>query len=243
MESLAPPSQRHHALTWLRSEIVSGRIPAGERLIEADLAEQLGMSRAPVREALRQLEQEGLVASRPYAGSEVIGVTQSEVEEVLVPLRLTIERFAFKAALPKLSDGDLETLASLVEAMRTAGAEGDADALAEADVQFHELVIERSDQPHCLQIWRILEPRIRAHFRRDAPAHQTPDEVAEQHERLLTALRDRDESATAEEIERHILDYLPPLPTESLSIVDHCGNLAIESHSSSEEAVDDRDRA
>lgn len=195
-------------LASLRAEIVSGRLRPGDRLVEADLAESLGTSRAPVREALRQLEQEGLVASRPYAGTEVIGVTQPEVEEVLVPIRLVIERFAFRSALPRLTDADLARLDGLVAAMRAAGAAEDIDALAEADVRFHELVVERSEQPHCLQIWRTIEPRVRAHFRRDAPAHQSPGELADEHQRLLDALRARDEAATLLELERHILNYL-----------------------------------
>jgi DNA-binding GntR family transcriptional regulator len=204
---LSSPSQRQHVLAWLRSEIVSGRLRPGDRLVEADLASSLGTSRAPVREALRQLEQEGLVASRPYSGTEVIGVNQPEVEEVLVPIRLVIERFAFKAALPALTDEDFARLDELVAAMQAAGDAGDGDALADADVRFHEVVLERADQPHCLQIWRTIEPRVQAHFRRDAPAHDTPGEVADEHRRLLGALRARDEAATLAELERHILNY------------------------------------
>lgn len=205
--ALDVPSRRNRALTWLRGEIVGGRLRPGDRLVEADLAKRLGTSRAPVREALRQLEQEGLVTSRPYAVTEVMGLSQAEVEEVLVPIRLTIERFAFASALKELTDDDFEYLAALIAKLRAAGEANDADALAEADLRFHELVIERSGQPHCLQIWRTIEPRVRAYFRRDAPAHPAPDAVAAQHERLLTALKDRDERAALETLEEHIRSY------------------------------------
>lgn len=77
----------------------SPRVP-GDKLVELDLSAQLGTSRAPVREALRQLEQEGLVVSYPYRGTEVLSVSQEEIEQVLVPIQLTIERFAFTQALP-----------------------------------------------------------------------------------------------------------------------------------------------
>jgi DNA-binding GntR family transcriptional regulator len=208
--ALDVPSRRNHALTWLRGEIVAGRLRPGDRLVEADLARRLGTSRAPVREALRQLEQEGLVTSRPYAITEVMGLTPGEVEEVLVPIRLTVERFAFSSALKELTDDDFEVLEGLITLMREAGRIDDADALAEADLRFHELVIERSGRPHCLQIWRTIEPRVRAYFRRDAPAHRTPDEVAAEHERLLEALRARDESAVLATLQEHILNYLEP---------------------------------
>ena len=107
---LAPASLRRRASDVLRSAIVEGRLRPGDRLKEVELAEQLGISRAPVREALRQLEHEGLVASLPYRATEVLGVSQEEVAEVLVPIRLTIESFAFRKALPLLTDDDFAAL-------------------------------------------------------------------------------------------------------------------------------------
>lgn len=199
-------------LETLRAAIVSGRLGPGDRLVESELADALGTSRAPVREALRQLEQEGLVVSRPYRRTEVLGVTQGELEQVLVPIRLTIERFAFTKALPDLTEHDLAVLGDLVAQMRTAASSGDLNRLAEADVRFHEYVIERSGQPHCLQIWRTIEPRVRAHFRRDATRHNHRRDVAEEHSELLASLRTRDEETVAATLERHIQNFLTPPP-------------------------------
>lgn len=204
LPALAPASMRRRASDVLRSAIVNGRLRPGDRLKEVELAEQLGISRAPVREALRQLEHEGLVTSLPYRATEVVGVSQEEIEQVLVPIRLTLESFAFRKALPELTDGDLAALEALIQRMRL----GDLDELAEADVRFHELVIERSGQPHCLQVWRSIEPRVRAYFRRDAPAHTDAEEVAAEHDELLQALRDRDEALVLATLERHINNYL-----------------------------------
>ena len=81
----------------LRSAIIAGRYEPGERLIEATLSSELGTSRGPVREALRQLENEGLVMSFPYRGAVVLGVSDEEVQEVLIPIRLTLERYSFVA--------------------------------------------------------------------------------------------------------------------------------------------------
>jgi DNA-binding GntR family transcriptional regulator len=210
LSPLTPASLRRRASDVLRSAIVDGRLKPGDRLKEVELAEQLGISRAPVREALRQLEHEGLVASLPYRATEVLGISQDEIAEVLVPIRLTIESFAFRKAMDVLSDADLAALGELVARMRKAGARGDLDELAEDDVRFHELVIERSGQPHCLQIWRSIEPRVRAYFRRDAPAHQRADEIAEEHDELLQALRARDEAQLLETLARHIHHYFGP---------------------------------
>ena len=212
MQSVALPPLTHVSLRLritnvLRKEIVEGRLKPGDRIVEEEVSEQLRVSRGPVREALRQLEQEGLVVSLPYRGTEVLGVSQEEVDEILVPIRLTLERFAFRHALPRLTDAGLEELADLVAEMRDAAAAADLDRLAEDDVRFHELVISRSGHPHCLQIWKTIEPRVRAHFRRDAPVHPSPFELPEEHQELLNALHTRDEAAVLAVLERHIWNY------------------------------------
>lgn len=201
---------RQRATDVLRAAIVAGRLRPGDRLKEAGLSEQLGISRAPVREALRQLEHEGLVVSLPYRATEVLGISQEEIAEVLVPIRLTLETFAFRQALPALSAEDLEALGELVQTMREAAVSGDLDALARADVRFHELVIERSGQRHCLQIWRSIQPRVRAYFRRDAPIHSRLEELAEEHEELLDVLRRGDEAQVLNTLRRHICNFLAP---------------------------------
>ena len=201
---------RQRATDVLRAAIINGRLVPGDRLKEAELSEQLGISRAPVREALRQLEHEGLVVSLPYRATEVLGISQEEIAEVLVPIRLTLETFAFRRALPVLSGDDLDALGVLVQTMRQAGAIGDLDALAEADVRFHELVIERSGQQHCLQIWRSIQPRVRAYFRRDAPIHSRAGEIADEHEELVDVLRRGDETQLLETLRHHICNFLAP---------------------------------
>ncbi len=207
LPEIAHSSVRHRVTNVLRKAIVGGRLKPGDRIVEEDVSEQLKVSRGPVREALRQLEQEGLVVSHPYRGTEVLGVSQAEVEEILVPIRLTLERFAFRHALPRLTEADLDELANLVAAMRRAAAAVDLDQLAEDDVRFHEVVISHSGQTHCQQIWKTIEPRVRAHFRRDAPAHASPFDLPDEHQQLLDALRTRDEATVLAELEKHIWTY------------------------------------
>ncbi|SEF10913.1 GntR family transcriptional regulator [Jiangella alba] len=203
-------SRREHVAEILREAITSGRLKPGDRLVELDLAAELGTSRAPVREALRQLEQEGLIASYPYRGSEVLGVSQDEVEQVLVPIRITLERFAFGKALEKLTDADLTALQGMVDDMLVAASAGEAEQLVDLDIRFHELVITRSEQRHCLQMWKTIQPRVRAYFRRDAPAHADPADVARQHQELLDVLRGGDRDAVLDAVERHIHIHLTP---------------------------------
>jgi DNA-binding GntR family transcriptional regulator len=201
-------SRRHQVLHALREAIVTGQLRPGDRLVEADISQQMGVSRGTVREALRQLEQEGLAISYPYRATEVLGVSQEEIEEILVPIRLVLERFAFRRALPRLDEQDLHHLSRLVDAMRTAAQRGDPEGLAEADVHFHELVMTKSGQPHCEQIWRTIAPRVRAYFLRDAPAHSSPDEVVEEHEELLAAMKTHDVTQVLDLLEKHIRNFL-----------------------------------
>ncbi|GLY65331.1 GntR family transcriptional regulator [Amycolatopsis taiwanensis] len=201
---LTPASRRHQVAEALRDAITGGQLQPGDRLREPDLADRFGTSRAPLREALRQLENEGLVASSPYRGTVVLGISQTEVQEILLPIRLTLERFAVRHALPNLTGEDFAELEKLTQRMRES--DDDFDELAQADVRFHEVLVERAGQPHCAQIWRMIQPRIWAYFRRDATAHPSATVVADQHARLLTALRSGDERKVLTALDQHIND-------------------------------------
>lgn len=205
LPQLGPTSLRHRVLTTLRDAIIGGRFRPGDRLVEEELCQQLGVSRGPVREALRQLEQEGLVVSFPYRATEVIDVSLEEVREVLLPIRLTLERFAFRHALPRLGAEDFAALEGLVATMEAAAAAGSLEPIVEADVEFHDLVLRRSEQPHCLQIWRTISPRVRAFFFRSGPRHASLAEIADEHRELLAAMRTGDVERTLAVLEPHIL--------------------------------------
>ena len=187
----------------LRSAIVTGRFEPGERLIETTLSEELGTSRGPVREALRQLENEGLVTSFPYRGAVVVGVSDEEVQEVLIPIRLTLERYSFSHALERMTDADFAELGKQIWVMEQAAKAGDLERIVEADLRFHEIVISSSGQPHTVQIWRTIWPRIRGYFFRYGRS-QSLETMVEEHRELLEALQTRDPAVMLRQLERHI---------------------------------------
>ncbi len=205
---ISDDSRRHVIVRALRRAIELGELAPGDRLVERDLAARMGISRGPVREALRQLEQEGLVVSYPYRGTVVAEISAEEVEHLLVPIRLVLERFAVRHALARLSSADLMTLASLASSMRAAAQSGDLATVVETDVAFHELLLERADQPHALQLWRTIAPRVRAYFHRDTGRHETLEEIADGHDELLTALRGGDVDEVEAVLARHIEETL-----------------------------------
>ncbi len=104
--------------------------------------------------------------SFPYRGAVVLGVSDEEVQEVLIPIRLTLERYSFVHALDRMTDADFAELGKQVWLMEQAAAADDLARLVEADLRFHEIVISASGQTHTVQIWRTIWPRIRAYFYR-----------------------------------------------------------------------------
>ena len=147
----------------LRLAIIAGRFAPGERLIESVLSTELGTSRGPVREALRQLENEGLVMSFPYRGAVVLGVSDDEVHEVLIPIRLTLERSSFARALEKMTDDDFAELGKQIWLMEQAGKANDLLKLVEADLALsrdRDLGVRAAAHPADLAHDRAADPRV-----------------------------------------------------------------------------------
>ena len=198
-------------LDSLREAIIVGELADGDRLIEDRIARELNTSRGPVREALRQLEHEGLVVSYPYRGAVVLGVSDEEVHEVLIPIRLTLERFSFTKALEQMTEADFAELAKEVWLMGEAARAGDLLRCVEADIRFHEFVLSRSGQPHTTQVWRSIAPRIRAYFFRYGLEADLA-RIAVEHGELLEALQSRDRDVLMAAVERHITVRTPGPP-------------------------------
>jgi DNA-binding GntR family transcriptional regulator len=203
--------RRERVLEALREAIVVGRYEDGDRLIEDRIARELSTSRGPVREALRQLEHEGLVVSYPYRGAVVLGVSDEEVYEVLIPIRLTLERFSFTKAVERMAEPDYAELATEVWLMREPAADGDLLRCVEADIRFHEFMLSCSGQPHTTQVWRSIAPRIRAYFFRFG-RHSDLGTIAVEHEQLLAALLSGDHEVLMKALERHIVVRTPAAP-------------------------------
>jgi DNA-binding GntR family transcriptional regulator len=133
----------------LRGEILSGAIASGTRLGEAELANRLSVSRTPIREALSRLAAEGLVELSPNRGARVATWTTEQLREIF-ELRLRLEPYAVRQAVPKLTDAQLDELDELATAMNRAGRPGrgqDLNALFELNRAFHGLFIDAAGSP------------------------------------------------------------------------------------------------
>ena len=193
----------------LREAIIAGRLEDGERLIEDKIARELKTSRGPVREALRQLEHEGFVVSYPYRGAVVLGVSDEEVQQVLIPVRLTLEKFSIPKAIERMTDEDFAELGKEVWRLGEAARTDDLQQSVDADMRFHEILLEHSGQQHAAQVWRSIAPRIRAYFFRYG-RKSSLSQIAAEHGDLLSALQTRDPAVISKALEQHISIGTPP---------------------------------
>lgn len=197
-------SLRQKAVEALRVSILQGHLRPGDRLRESDLAAQMGISRGPVREALRELERDGLVIAEPYRETVVADISMDDVREILVPVRRVLETFAVREAMAHLGHTDVSTLEQLVAEMRAAGAEGDLHRVVEADVTFHRTIMQLAGNRYAMQIWDTLSLRIRTHFYRNDAHYANLSLVADEHAPLLDALRSRDAERALAAMEQHL---------------------------------------
>ena len=189
----------------LREAIVSGGIAAGEQLKQDELSAHFGVSPAPVREALRQLESEGLVRHYPNRGAFVSDVPADEVISVLLPVRLLLEKHALGRLLGGLDPDLVRRLQAQIDTMQRGAETNDIRMITEADVRFHELAVEASGADQTIQLWHSVLPRIRLQFYRLTPRHPDLTEVAEEHRVLLAALQSGKVEILDETLQEHII--------------------------------------
>ena len=188
----------------LLEEIFSGRYPPDTRIIETQVARELGTSQAPVREALRGLEALGVVQITPFQGARVRRPTRTELLEAYA-VRSSLEALGARLAVPRLTDADIDELGALFGAMQAAAAVPDGHRVAEADARFHGRLIEIAANRTLEKVWRSLEPFSRTYLTLVAPGAD-PQWSADLHAPVLAAIRARDVDAVVAALGRHFDD-------------------------------------
>ena len=184
--------------------ILTGRLPPHSRIVETQVARELGTSQAPVREALRSLEGIGVVQISPFRGARVRRPTREQLLEAYL-VRAALETLGARLAVPRMSDHDLAELLAYGEAMEVAAAAGDGRAVAEADARFHGRIVALADNPTLLWVWQSLQPYSRTYISLSVPGAD-PEWSAHLHTPILEALRRRDAEAVARAIETHFVE-------------------------------------
>ncbi|MCB1203155.1 MAG: GntR family transcriptional regulator [Verrucomicrobiae bacterium] len=207
------PTLAETAVARLREQIVSGEIPGGARLAEAAVAQGLGVSRVPVREALVRLERDGFVEFSPTGRARVKELSPGDFEE-LFTLRLALEPLAAKLAAPVLR-ADQGGLKRNVEKTRRAGSVREVTCL---DLEFHELILVAAGNTRLLSLWRSLRGELELwlgllHRQHQTRTRETREETVQAHLEILEGFAKESPAVCERILRRHILGWRDWLPT------------------------------
>ena len=187
----------------LRQAILTGELKPGERLMEIHLAEKLGVSRTPIREAIRQLELEGLVIMLPRRGAQVAHITEKSMSDVL-EVRLALDELAVKLACERITDEEIERLREACIRFEEAVDSADIRNITSADVAFHDIIFAASRNNRLIQMMNNLAEqmyRYRFEYIKDDSGWQS---LITEHRMITDAIAMRDPELSARAIHVHI---------------------------------------
>lgn len=206
---LSPPVKRtlsDEVVERLRRAILSGQLAPDEQLRETQLAESMGVSRGPIREALSRLEREGLVINRSNGRSFVARLSRQDVEEVY-SLRRVLERLAIKYVCQKAGPAEWAEMQGLVDEMAAHIERGGIteQEAAELDLRFHDVLYRAAGHQRLLSYWTTLRPQIYVFLlSRNVASPDFRDSAVAGHQVILDAIKARDETQAQALIEGHL---------------------------------------
>lgn len=187
----------------LRQAILRGELEPGERLMEIQLAHKLGVSRTPIREAIRKLELEGLVVMIPRKGAEVARITEKDMRDVL-EVRGTLEELAVTLACKNVTKEAIDELTMANKLFEAAIVSKDVVKIVDADVDFHDVIYRMTDNQRLIQIINNLSEqmyRYRLEYVKDARSHSI---LISEHADIIRKLESNDEEGAKAVINQHI---------------------------------------
>lgn len=187
----------------LRKAIVEGSLKPGQRLMEVQLAEQLGVSRTPVREAIRKLELEGFVIMLPRKGAYVADMSVKDIIDVL-EVRSALEGLAANLAAERMDNKEKERLKEAAKSLNESMEHGDLDEILRKDVEFHQCIFEAAGNKKLTQVINSLWEqvyRFRAGYMSD---HSAMKGIREEHAHLINAITSGDGEKASKCAKEHI---------------------------------------
>tara|TARA_X000001036_G_C20588646_1_gene769796 strand:- start:334 stop:933 length:600 start_codon:yes stop_codon:yes gene_type:complete len=173
----------------LRSEILSGVLKEDTHLREMQLAKRFNVGRSKVREALIILSNEGLAYSKLNFGMRVSKFSNDAIDNLVTPLRRTVEIFALRQYFHEINNEDISSWEECLQRMRKACREKNLPKIAECDIEFHRLIVERSNILDVISIWNLLISRVKGHFMRNYHKYGDPMEIFFEHEAILAMFK------------------------------------------------------
>jgi DNA-binding GntR family transcriptional regulator len=190
---------------YLRRAIICAQLLPGEKLVELEIATQMGTSQGPVREALQRLERDGLVERRARSATFVTRISIDEMYE-LFSIRSEIEGFAARRTAQRITAEQCQVLDDLIQKMAQVGSLKEIITLAEYDMQFHRYIVEWSGSANFIRVWTPLSNQIQRFIVVTHPEYY-PDyvEIGTRHQPIVDALRQHDSDASALALQEHIM--------------------------------------
>ena len=184
----------------LQREVLSSKLKPGDPLRETDLSERFGVSRGPIREAFRQLTQQGLLVLEPNKGVRVAQNPSVEVRPLVVQLRRKIETFVLDSIFERITADDLAVWDDILADIKAACESNDVDALTEHDLRFHQAIIQSHDDKDLFTLWQPIMMRMLMHYNR-------LDDIMEsyrEHKRILDAIHSGQKAEAIRALEANI---------------------------------------
>ena len=187
----------------LRNAILTGELPPGERLMEIKLADKLGVSRTPIREAIRKLELEGLVVNTPRKGAEVANISPEDLRDVL-EVRRSLEVLAISLACEKMTEETLELLHENIDAFKhSVDAKATSD-IASVDVTFHDIIYKSTGNNRLIQILNNISEQMYRYRFEYIKNKESWNRLVEEHTNIYEAIKNRDKDLAVKSILLHI---------------------------------------
>lgn len=187
----------------LRNAILTGELEPGERLMEIKLADKLGVSRTPIREAIRKLELEGLVVNTPRKGAEVANISSEDLRDVL-EVRRSLEILATNLACDKITEAELSELYANIENFKISIETEAATEIALTDVGFHDIIYRATGNARLIQILGNLREQMYRYRLEYIKDHDSWNRLLTEHTAIYNAIKNRDKDAAATAILTHI---------------------------------------
>ena len=173
----------------IRSESLSGILEEDSPLREMQLAKIFNIGRSKIREALIILSNEGLTYSKRNFGMRVSKFSNDAIDNLVIPLRRTVEIFALRQYFHEINKEDIRLWEECLLKMKKACKEKNLTKIAECDIQFHKLIVERSNIVDVISIWNLLISRVKGHFMRNYHKYGDPMEIFFEHEAILAMFK------------------------------------------------------